>query len=202
VGEHAHGAADSVDAKPRLRSLVANLIPGGISATILVAIAATLAGCGVGAPTGGARSSPTDAVPSYSLAIADARGQVARALARDGLQLQDARQPFRPAESAALAQAPRGIFQVVLPDDPGHGFIVIYEFRDEATAAAAGREQAAYMGSGPGRVQFPPDTQHVIRQSGTVLITYSWSAANSTDARAPAILTDVATVGTEIAVPR
>ena len=173
-----------------------------MSATILTAVVASLVGCGVGASTAGARSSPTDALPSYSLAIADARGQVARALARDGLQLEDARQPFRPAESTALARAPRGIFQVVLPDDPGHGFIVIYEFRDEASAADAGREQAAYLGSGPGRVQFPPDTQHLIRQSGTVLITYSWSASNSTDARAPAILADLALVGTGIAVPR
>jgi hypothetical protein len=201
VDEHADRAADSVDAKPQLRMLVTNLIHGGIAATILMAIAATLVGCG-GGSTGGARSSPTDAVPSYSLAIADARGQVARALARDGLQLQDARQPYRPAESAALARAPRGLFQAVLPDDPDHGFIVIYEFRDEASAAEAGREQAAYLGSGPGRVQFPPDTQHLIRQSGTVLITYSWSPANSTDARAPAILADLATVGTGIAIPR
>src|SRR6266571_1182382 len=84
VDEWVHRAADFVHAKPRPRSLVANLIPGGMIATILVAIATTLAGCGVGAPTGGARSSPTDAPPSYSLAIADARGQVARALAPDG----------------------------------------------------------------------------------------------------------------------
>ncbi len=176
--------------------------PSRLAVVAISGIAILVGGCGGRGSIGGPRPSPTEVLPSYSLAIADARGQVARALASDGLQLQDARQPFRPAESAALASAPRGIFQVVLPDDPGHGFIVIYEFRDEASAAAAGREQAAYLGSGPGRVQFPPDTQHVIRQSGTVLITYSWSAANSTDVRAPAILTDLATVGTDIAVPR
>jgi hypothetical protein len=171
-----------------------------IAVTLGIAIVA--AGCAGGGSTAGGQPSATDALPSYSLSIADARGQVARALAPDGLQLIDARQPFRPPESAALAAAPRGIFQVVLPDDPSHGFIVIYEFRDEASAAAAGREQAAYLGSGPGRVQFPPDTQHLIRQSGTTLITYSWSAANSSDARAPAILVDLATVGTGIAIPR
>jgi hypothetical protein len=202
VGEEADRAADPVDTEGQPPMVVARLIHHGISAATAAAIAVTLVGCGSGASTGGARSSPTDALPSYSLTIADARGQVARALSRDGLQLQDARQPFRPPESAALAQAPRGIFQVVLPDDPGHGFIVIYEFRDEASAAAAGREQAAYLGSGPGRVQFPPDTQHLIRQSGTALITYSWSPANSTDARAPAIMADLALVGTDIAIPR
>jgi hypothetical protein len=177
-------------------------LPSRLAVVAMAGIAIIVAGCRGGGSTGGALSSTTDAVPSYSLAIADARGQVARALVRDGLQLQDARQPFRPPESAALAQAPRGIFQVVLPDDPGHGFIVIYEFRDEASAAAAGREQAGYLGSGPGRVQFPPDTQHLIRQSGTVLIVYSWSPANSTDARAPSIMADLATVGTGVAIPR
>jgi hypothetical protein len=184
--------------------LVPNLMQGGMAATsILIAIAAVLvAGCAGGGSTGGPQSSPTDAVPSYSLSIADARGQVTRALERSGLQLIDARQPFRPPESAALSRAPRGIFQVVLPDDPGHGFIVIYEFRDEASAAAAGREQAAYLGSGPGRVQFPPDSQHLIRQAGTTLVVYSWSPANSSDARAPAIFADLATVGTGIAIPR
>jgi hypothetical protein len=184
--------------------LVANLIDGGMAATaLLIAIAAILAaGCAGGGSTGGAQASATDAVPSYSLSIADARGQVARALARSGLQLIDARQPFRPPESAALSRAPRGIFQVVLPDDPSHGFIVIYEFRDEASAAAAGREQAAYLGSGPGRVQFPLDTQHLVRQAGTTLVVYSWSPATSSDARAPAIFADLATVGIGIAVPR
>jgi hypothetical protein len=176
--------------------------PGRFAFAATLGIAVLVAGCRGAGSTGAARSSPTEAVPSYSLAIADTRGQVARALARDSLQLQDARQPFRPPESPALAMAPRGIFQVVLPDDPSHGFIVIYEFRDDASAAAAGREQAAYLGSGPGRVQFPPDTQHLIRQAGTTLVTYSSSAANSSDARAPAILVDLATVGTGIDVPR
>jgi hypothetical protein len=203
VDRRACRAADSDDVRSQPRALVANLIHGGIAATLSFAIAAIIvAGCGGGGSPGGAQSSATDALPSYSLSIADARGQVARALARSGLQLIDARQPFRPPESAALAQAPRGIFQVVLPDDPSHGFIVIYEFRDEASAATAGREQAAYLGSGPGRVQFPPDTQHLVRQAGTTVVVYSWSPANSSDSRAPAILADLSTVGTGIAVPR
>jgi hypothetical protein len=173
-----------------------------VAGLAMTATAIVAAGCGGGGPPGGAQSSATDALPSYTLSIADARGQVARALAGSGLQLIDARQPFRPPESAALALAPRGVFQVVLPDDPSHGFIVIYEFRDEASAATAGREQAAYLGSGPGRVQFPPDTQHLVRQAGTTVVVYSWSPANSSDARAPAILADLSTVGTAIVVPR
>ena len=201
-GERLGSSADSVDARQQPRTLIAILIHGRMAATLAIAMTAVAVGCGGGGSLGGAQSSATDALPSYSLSIADARGQVARALARSGLQLIDARQPFRPPESAALAQAPRGIFQVVLPDDPSHGFIVIYEFRDEASAATAGREQAAYLGSGPGRVQFPPDTQHLVRQAGTTVVVYSWSPANSSDSRAPDIQADLATVGTGIAVPR
>ena len=201
--ERSGSSADSVDAWSRPRTLIAILIHGGMAAALAIAIGAFVAaGCGGGGSPGEAQASATDALPSYSLSIADARGQVARALARSGLQLIDARQPFRPPESAALAQAPRGIFQVVLPDDPSHGFIVIYEFRDEASAATAGREQAAYLGSGPGQVQFPPDTQHVVRQAGTTVVVYSWSPANSSDSRAPDILVYLTSVGIGISVPR
>ena len=101
-----------------------------------------------------------------------------------------------------MTGAPRGIFQVVLPDDPSHGYVVVYAFRDAATAAAAAHDQAAYLGSGPGRIQFPPDAQSVIRQVDTTVIVYSWSPANSTDARAGAIPGALATVGIEVPIPR
>ena len=180
-----------------------NLSHGGLAAILLLAaVGLSIAGCGAAATRATAPAAPTDATPSYSAAIADTRGQVARALAVNSLQLQDARQPFLPPESASLAAAPRGIFQVLLPDDPSHGFIVIYEFRDASAAALAGHEQALYIASGPGRVQFPPDTQHLIRQAGTTLVVYSWSPANSTDERAAAIFTDLGTVGTGIDIPR
>ena len=64
------------------------------------------------------------------------------------------------------------------------------------------RDQATYIGSGPGRIQFPPDTQSVIRQVDTTVIVYSWSPANSTDAHAGSIATDLATVGIEVPIPR
>jgi hypothetical protein len=182
---------------------VAAGVTGRLASVVLfVALAGlTLGGCGAAA-TRATPAAPTDVVPSYSPAIADTRGQVARALAVSSLQLQDARQPFLPPESPSLAAAPRGIFQVLLPDDPSHGFIVIYEFRDAAAAALAGHEQALYIASGPGRVQFPLDTQSLIRQAGTTLVVYNWSPANSTDVRAAAIFTDLGTVGTGIDIPR
>ena len=180
-----------------------NLSHRGLAGILLLAAAGlTLGGCGDAASPATALAGPSDAIPSYSPAIADTRGQVARALSVSSLQLQDARQPFLPPESASLSAAPRGIFQVLLPDDPSHGYIVIYEFRDASAATLAGHEQALYIASGPGRVQFPPDAQHLIRQAGTTLVVYSWSPANSTDERAAAIFTDLATVGTGIDIPR
>ena len=163
---------------------------------------AVLGGCGIAASTGAQAPTATVAIPSYSPAIAETRRQVVAALAVSSLQLQDATQPFRPPESPTVTAATRGVFQVILPADPTHGYIVVYEFRDAATAAAAGAELAAYLGTGPGRIQFPPDTQHLIRLLGTTLVTYSWSPANSTDTRSDPIPGDLATLGTEIAVPQ
>lgn len=165
-------------------------------------LGALIGGCGLAASTGSLAPTATFAVPSLSPAIAETRRLVAAALSVDGLDLQGARQAFRPPESSLLVGASRGIFQVVLPGDPSHGFIVVYEFRDGASAAAAGAELARYLGGGPGSVQFPPDAQHLIRLVGTTLVVYSWSPANSTDSQAPAIFTALASVGTGIDIPR
>jgi hypothetical protein len=161
-----------------------------------------LAGCGIAATQVSLPPEPSAAAPSYPPAVADTRRLVVDALGRDGLTLQDANQPFRPPESPSMTAATRGTFQVVLPADPMHGYLVIYAFRDAASAATAARDQATYIGSGPGRVQFPPDTQSVIRQVDTTVIVYSWSAVNSTDPHAVSIATDLATVGIEVPIPR
>jgi len=165
-------------------------------------VAAAVEGCGLAASTAGLPPTPTVAIPSYSTTIAQTRREIVNALGTANLVLQDATEPFRPPESPSLTDAPRGVFQVVLPQDPDNGYIVVYEFRDVATAAAAGAELARYIGSGPGRIQFPPDAEHVIRQLNTTLIVYSWSAANSSDPDESKILPLLSTVGTEIAVPR
>lgn len=109
--------------------------------------------------------------------------------------------PHRPAEGAAFAAAPRAVFQVVLPEDPVHGFVSIYQFADDAAAATAGREQAAYVASGPGRVQFQPDTRFVLRQLGSTVVFFTWSPANSPDPRTADIQKALETVGVGIPVP-
>jgi hypothetical protein len=194
-GRWSGAGPDRAAARPRLGAAVLVLFGSFI-------VGAALEGCGLAASTAGAPPTPTVAIPSYTATIAETRRQVGAALATQDLELVDATEPFRPPESPTLFDAPRGVFQVVLPADPGHGYVVVYEFPDVASAAAAGAELAAYLGSGPGRVQFPPDTQHLIRQVNTTLVVYNWSPANSSDPAESKIFTGLGTVGIGIDVPR
>lgn len=175
------------------------------AATVVAGIAllgSIVAACGVAASRPSDQPGPSSAAASYPPAIADTRRLVVDALGRAGLTLQDATQPFRPPEAPSMVGAARGIFQVVLPNDPVHGYLVIYAFRDAATAATAAHDQATYIGSGPGGIQLPPDAQSVLRQVDTTVIAYSWSPANSTDPRAGAIVTALTTVGIEVPIPQ
>ena len=164
-----------------------------------------LTGCGVAAPQGSIALPPRvtpSPEPTVTNAVAQTRLQVAGALAAAGFQLSVPTIPFRPPESTRLASAARAVFQVVLPNDPTHGYIVIYEFPDAATASIAGREMATYLGAGPGKVQFTPDTSHVLRQVGTTLIFYSWSPANSPGPDTATIGLALTSIGQGFAIPR
>jgi hypothetical protein len=172
-------------------------------AALLVALLATaVAGCGIGAPQ---VSFVTDVGPtpsaSESPAIAQTRLLVQNALGAASYILTVPTVPFRPPESPMLATAPRAVYQVALPTDPTHGYIVIYEFPDTQTAYTAGQEMAGYLASGPGRVQFPPDTKHVLQLVGTTLIFNSWSPANSPGPDGARIQQILGTVGQSIPIP-
>ena len=110
--------------------------------------------------------------------------------------------PYRPAESPLLTAAPRLVLQANLPGDDAHGFIAIYDFADAAGAYAAGTEMADYLASGPGRIQFPNDAKHVIRQVGSTIVFYTWSPANSPEAEAAKVATALETLGLEIPIVR
>ncbi|HEY7969357.1 MAG TPA: hypothetical protein VID95_05125 [Candidatus Limnocylindrales bacterium] len=170
---------------------------------LAAATALLAAGCGLGA-TGPAPSLPVPSVgPSATAGVAAAqtRGVIAEALKSVAVQFGDATQPYQPAESGRLRDAPRAVYQVVLPDQPDAGYVVVYEFPDAASAVDAGNEEAGYLGTGNGRVQFPLGTQHVLRQVGTTLILYSWLPAASSDPTAGNVADALNTLGIGFTVP-
>ncbi|HET7027218.1 MAG TPA: hypothetical protein VFI28_05970 [Candidatus Limnocylindrales bacterium] len=168
-------------------------IPARAAAIAVVGL--LLGGCGIGAAPASIAAPAPSPSPSVSAAIAGTAARISAALGTSGLQLSVPQVAFRPAESPLLAAAPRAIYQVQLPDDQEHGFVVVYEFPDPPAATAAAQEQVAYVQSGPGRVQFPTDAQFVFRQLGSTLVFYDWSPSAATDPRAPDIAAALATVG-------
>ncbi|MBI2781679.1 MAG: hypothetical protein HYX55_07790 [Chloroflexi bacterium] len=126
--------------------------------------------------------------------------QVVGALAAVGFQGVDAIRQYRPPEGAILAGAPRSVLQATLPDDPAHGFIVIYALASDAAAQAAAEDQAAYVASGPGRVQFTPDAHFVLRVASSTVVFFWWSPGAALDQRTKDIEAALGNVGTEVPV--
>jgi hypothetical protein len=130
-----------------------------------------------------------------------ARSAVAEALGAARILVNEPQAPFRPAETPRLAAAPRSVIQAVLPQDPERGVISIYGFMDPSAAERAAQEQAAYVASPVGRVQFPTGTQFTIRQFGSAVVFYSEVPGTSADPQAQDVTEVLRTVGTEVAVP-
>jgi len=174
----------------------------GIAFVAVLAIVVIAALVGGATPPAGATFPPAGATTgSAGGSAAVTRGDVVRALAAQGIQVEDLTRPYRPAEGAAFATAPRIVIRAILPDDPDHGLIVIYEFADPAAAWAAAEEQAAYIASGVGRVQFPNDARFVIRVVGSTAVFFNWSPAGSSDARTASIATALESLGQGVTVP-
>ena len=124
-----------------------------------------------------------------------------RALGERNLVLQDSAAPFRPPEDATFTTTPRAVYQVILPDALSEGFIVVYEFPDPTTAADAAADQAAYLATGPARVQAPFGTRHVMRLVGSTVVLYSWVPEGATDDRQPKIQEALETLGVGVPIP-
>jgi hypothetical protein len=172
-----------------------------LSATLAFAFA----GCGPATsatPSVAIASAGPDA--TVTAAVSQTRGAIAAALATGGVgvQLGDTTRPYRPAESGRLRDAPRAVYQVLLPDQPDAGFIVVYEFPDSASAVDAGNEEAGYLGTGPARVQFPPGAQHVLQAVGTTLVLYTWLPSASSDPTAGKVADALKAIGVGFDVPR
>ncbi|MEO5703674.1 MAG: hypothetical protein ABIZ52_00935 [Candidatus Limnocylindrales bacterium] len=127
-------------------------------------------------------------------------GLVIDALSAVGLPGIEANRQYRPPEGALLAAAPRSVVQATLPDDPAHGFIVIYALATDAAAQAAAEDQAAYIESGPGRVQFTTDAHFSLRVLGSSVVFFWWSPGAALDARTVSIETALLKVGLEVSV--
>jgi hypothetical protein len=194
--------ARTTGAMPRQR------LAARVAAAVLVTATMVVAGCGIGANATPASLPVASVGPAATTggAAAQTRGAIAAALATSPVQFGDATRPYRPAESPRLRDAPRSVYQVVLPDHPDAGFIVVYEFPDAAAAVDAGNEEAGYLGTGPARVQFPRDAQHVLRQLGPTLILFTSAPFDPPDSRADetnaAVTAALATLGIGFAVPR
>ena len=175
-----------------------------IAALASLALAAIVAGCGIGA-TGSPASFPVQSVgpaATVTAAVGQTRGAIAAALAPFRLQLDDANRPYRPSESRLISEAPRAVYQVVLPQDPDGGYVVVYEFPDANGARDAGNDLAGYLGTGAGRVSYPLDAQHTIRQLGTTLIFYTYSPSIARDPGASKVADALSTLGIGFAPPR
>lgn len=182
--------------------MASRVIQLALRAAAVALVVAALAGC---MPSGDGTPRPTTTpipAPTLSAAVGPTIASVTQALGGVGIQVQAAQVPYRPAEATPLAAAPRWTLQALLANEPTHGFITIYELPDAAAAQAAAEAQAAYVASGPGRVQFPSDAQFSIRRLGSTIIFYSWSPGSSTDPRAAGIIEALGDLGSEIVVPR
>jgi hypothetical protein len=167
----------------------------------LVAAAALLVGGCRPAATRAPAPDPTPR-PTISPAVGATQVQLDGALRARGLVLEATGLFARPGEPPSFAAVPRTTFRAILPDDPAGGLVMVYELPDVAAAATAAAELAAHVTSGPGRVQYPSDVRHVIRQVGSTIVFFPWSPASSPDARTAAVAAAVATVGTEVPLPR
>lgn len=179
---------------------------GGGSPGFALCLASALLGVAACGPTGQpVPSAPTTTIgpgTTVSPTVNQTRAELVRVLGTVTLVLTDTQAPVRPAESVLLTMAPRAIFQVILPADPTRGFIVVYEFSDSNRAAEAAAEEQHYLASGPGRVQTPEGTVHVLRQLGSTVIVYDWLPGAAQDASAPDIQRALETIGVGFPIDR
>jgi hypothetical protein len=173
-------------------------------AVLALGVAVLAAGCGVAANTAPASVPIASAGPTARAggATGTTLGAIRTALSGVAVQLGESTRPFRPPESGRLRDAPRTVYQAVLPNQPDAGFIVVYEFPDAAAATDAGNEEAGYLGTGPARVEAPLGTQYVLRALGPTLIVFQWLPAASSDPTTSQIAAALGTLGIGFAVPR
>lgn len=177
------------------------VVRGWIVGLAIIGIAVSAAACGTDS---GPVTVPASIGPDRTVSpvVVGTRADIARALGERSIILADMESPVRPAEGPVLSFAPRAVFQAQLPADPEAGIIVVYELADPAAAASAAADQATYLASGPGRVQYPDPARHVIRVVGSTVIFYTWIPESAEDPLTPEVAAALATLGTGVDVPK
>ena len=172
-------------------------------AAVLVVVM-VLAGCG---GTSGPPAIPPPVVASAGPVgtvgpeVAQTRAELVRALGTRNLVLQDSQAAFRPPEDSRFTTTPRALYQVILPDAPSEGFIVVYQFADPVEASEAASAQARYLATGPAKVQSAFGARHILRLVGSTVVMYTWVPEGAEDPRQPDIQTALETLGTGVLVP-
>ena len=163
---------------------------------VAVAIAATAGACAseprtTYLPPGGPAGDLTNATEALVIA----------ALGGVGLPAAESAQPYRPPEGALLANAPRTVIQATLPEDPGHGFVVIYALQSPQAADAAAREQAGFVASNRGGA-FPRTSRFSLRVVGSTVVFFWWVPETVIDPKTALIEEALLAVGSEVPVAR
>jgi hypothetical protein len=166
------------------------------SGALLVMLIAALAGCATEprttyGPPGGPAGALTDATESVVIA----------ALGSVGLSAMEAPLPYRPSEGALLANAPRTVLQVTLPDDPNGAFIVIYAMQSPQAAEVAASEQAELITSNRGGA-FPRESRFSLRVVGNAVVLFTWIPEAAVDPRTARIEEALLSVGSEVPIAR
>lgn len=170
-------------------------------ALAIIAAAALLAGCGIGAPSAPIATPVPSPLASVTSGIEVTAGLVEAALKLGGVGLIRPQSPAAPPESPELQGHLGASYEAIVAGQPTGGAIAIYELPDPSAAYAAGLAQATWLGSGPGAVQFVPGTKHLVRLVGNTLVTYSWSPPTEGDPAEQQVAELLLTVGREIPVP-
>ena len=183
--------------------MIARVRLGAAVAAAGIAVALAVGAC---APGGGISIASFPAgslgpIGTVSPAVGQTRTELVRVLGERNLVLRDTEAAFRPPEDGVFTAAPRQVFQVVLPDAPSEGFIVVYDFGDPGVAAEAAADQAAYLATGPARVQSAFGARHVMRLVGSTVVLYSWVPEGVADERQPDIQVALETLGVGVPIP-
>ncbi len=171
---------------------------GGRHLAVTLALAAlavltpALAGCmplassTVSSTVSSAAAPPLVSQPPASAVVARTAAALEGAYRQAGFAFIPARRPYRPSEPPALILAPRSVYQVVLPKDPGSGYVVIYQAADPAAAQSLATAMQRYLGSGFGETNFPTDARFAVQAYDATVVFGWYSPGASADPAAAA----------------